>query len=231
MSEKVFRRDRLERVVGMVIAVLVVIGASYLWRLPQAHGPRAVLAVYLLSAFLLLAGALAIFRRIVPRAYEREHRLTSLSFFLEIVLWGVFFAFPCIYNPFDWAWSSLHRSEGAPVLLGVGWACVGLGLVVLVISMAWLGWPRSSGQGSKTLETSGPYRVTRNPQLIGGVLLIIGYVVLWPSWYAVGWMVVFGAMAHMMVLAEERYLRAIHGEAYEEYCRRVARYWGFPRRC
>jgi protein-S-isoprenylcysteine O-methyltransferase Ste14 len=224
------RRDRLERAVGMVVAVLAVTGVSYLWRLLQAWGPRAVLAVYLVSAFLLLAGARVIFCRVVQRAYERERRLTSLSFFLQIVIWGVYFAFPCIYNPFDWAWSSLHGSQDAAGLWGVGWACVGLGLVVLVIAMAWLGWPRSSGQGSKKLEICGPYRVTRNPQLMGGVLLITGYVVLWPSWYALGWLVLYATMAHMMVLTEEGYLRAIHGEVYEQYCRRVPRYLGFPRR-
>lgn len=223
------RRDKFERIAGTGGAVLLVTGASYLWRLPQAWGPRAVLAVYSVSASLLLGGAFVIFRRVVRRAYEREGQLTSVSFFLQIAIWGIYFAFPCIYNPFDWAWSS-QGGQDAVVLWAAGWACVGFGLVVSVIAMAWLGWPRSSGQGSQKLEVSGPYRVTRNPQLMGGLLLITGYVVLWPSWYAVGWLVLYPAMVHMMVLTEEGYLRALHGEAYQQYCRRVPRYLGVPRR-
>jgi protein-S-isoprenylcysteine O-methyltransferase Ste14 len=225
----IIRRDRLERAVSMAAGVLAVTGASHLWHLLQACGPTAVLAVYFVSAFLLLAGARAVFCSVVQRAYQRERRLTSLAFFLQIVIWGMYFAFPYIYNPFDWAWSSAHGSRSHAGLWGVGWACVALGLVVLAIAIAWLGWPRSSGQGSKALEISGPYRVTRNPQLVGCLLLVTGYVVLWPSWYALGWLALYAGTAHMMVLAEEGYLRAAHGELYEQYRRRVPRYLGFHR--
>ena len=84
MSERVSRRDSSERAVGLVVAVLVVTGASYLWRLPQAWGPGAVLAVYLLSASVLPAGAFVISGKVVPRACEREGQMTSLSFFLRL---------------------------------------------------------------------------------------------------------------------------------------------------
>jgi protein-S-isoprenylcysteine O-methyltransferase Ste14 len=77
---------------------------------------------------------------------------------------------------------------------------------------------------------SGPYRVTRNPQLMGGALLIVGYIVLWPSWYALGWLALFAVMTHLMVLTEEEHLRRIHREGYERYCKQVPRYLGFPRK-
>jgi protein-S-isoprenylcysteine O-methyltransferase Ste14 len=230
MNGKALWRNRLEQAAGMVTALLAVTGVSYLWRLPQAWGPRVVLAVYWFSFFLLLGAALVIFRRVVRRAYQLQGRLTPPSFFLQILLWGIYFAFPCIYDPYDWAWSSPNGAAGTPLLAIVGWTCVGLGLGSLALAMAWLGWFRSSGQGSKNLEQSGPYRVIRNPQLMAGMLLIAGYIALRPSWYALGWFVLYAAMAHSMVLAEERWLKTIHGETFEKYCRRVPRYVGLPRR-
>ena len=229
MSGRIVWGSIIGRVVGGVFAALAVTAAAYVWRLPQTHSPQAMLIVYVVSAILLFVGASVIFRRVVRRSYEQNHRLTSFPFFLQLLVWGMFFAFPCIYNPFDWAWSQSHTSRVIPVLGGIGWACVGIGLLVLAIAMSWLGLPRSCGLEGKGLEISGLYRVTRNPQLMGGMVLVIGYVVLWPSWYALGWAVLYAIMAHMMVLTEESYLRAVHGEAYAQYCKRVPRYLGFPR--
>ena len=77
---------------------------------------------------------------------------------------------------------------------------------------------------------TGLYRLSRNPQIVGGSLLVIGSAVQWPSWYALGWVILYGAITHMMVLTEEEHLSAVHGEAYARYCERVPRYLGFPRR-
>mgnify|MGYP001076497985 CR=1 FL=1 len=230
MSRRVIKSDAIGHLVGAVIAASAVTAVSYILRLPQAHGPQAVLAVYLVSAFLMVVGAFIVFRRIVRRGYEQNRRLTPLTFFLQILIWGTFFAFPCIYNPFNWAWSRSSASQAIPVLGGLGWACVWIGLIILAIAFAWLGLLRSCGQGLNKLEMSGLYHVTRNPQLMGGALIIIGYTMLWPSWYALGWVVLYAIMAHMMVLTEEKHLHAVHGEAYAQYCKRVPRYLGFPRR-
>jgi protein-S-isoprenylcysteine O-methyltransferase Ste14 len=220
--------DIIGQVVGGVIAALAVTAASYIWRLPQAHGWQAVLAVYAASVILLVSGAYVIFRRVVRRCYEQHRRLTPFPFFLQLLIWGMFCAFPTICNPFNWAWSQSHTSRVIPVLGSIGWTCVWIGLVILVIAMGQLGLPRSFGQEARRLESSGVYRVTRNPQLMGGVMLVIGYVVLWPSWYALGWVILYAILAHMMVLTEEGHLRAVHGEAYARYCKRVPRYLGFP---
>lgn len=229
MSEKIIRGDIIGQAAGGIIAALVVTAASYILRLPQAHSPQAVLAVYVVSAILLFVGAFIIFRRVVRRGYEQNRRLTLFPFFLQLLIWGMFFAFPCIYNPFNWAWSQSHTHQAIPVLVSIGWTCVWIGLLILVIAMAWLGLPRSCGLEGKKLEMSGLYRTTRNPQFMGGMLLVIGYVVLWPSWYALGWVILFASMMHMMVLTEEEHLHRIFDEEYKQYCKRVPRYLGFPR--
>jgi protein-S-isoprenylcysteine O-methyltransferase Ste14 len=70
------------------------------------------------------------------------------------------------------------------------------------------------------LIQTGPYRVNRNPQIVGGSLLVIGSAVLWPSWYALGW-VLYGVVAHLMVLTEEEHLHKAYGEEYVGYCEQV----------
>jgi protein-S-isoprenylcysteine O-methyltransferase Ste14 len=230
MSERIIWGDIIGQVLGGVIAALAVTVASYIWRLPQTHSPQAVLVVYVVSVILLFVGAHVIFRRVVRRGYEQNHRLTLLPSFLQLLIWGLFFAFPCIYNPINWAWSQSYTSQVVPIIGSVGWACVWIGLASMLGAIAWLGLPRSFGQKGEKLVSSGPYRVTRNPQVMGGALLIVGYIVLWPSWFALGWLVLFAFMSRMMILTEEEYLRRIHGEDYEKYCKQVPRYLGFPRK-
>ncbi len=48
------------------------------------------------------------------------------------------------------------------------------------------------------------------------------------SWHALGLVVLFAAIAHLMVLTEEEHLRRVFGEEYARYCARVPRYLGLP---
>jgi protein-S-isoprenylcysteine O-methyltransferase Ste14 len=226
----VVRADRIRQAVGGVVAALAVAGVSYVWRLPRAHAPQAVLAVYAASMVVLAFGAWVVFRRVVRSGYERSGRLEPFPLFLEFLVWGLFFAFPCIYNPFNWAWSQSGSTRTIPLLGVTGWICVGSGLLMLSVAFGWLGVLRSCGQNGRRLEVSGPYRLSRNPQIVGGLVLVVGYVVLWPSLYALGWLFLFAFLAHAMVLVEESHLRATYGVAYVGYCQRVSRYLGFPRR-
>jgi uncharacterized membrane protein len=83
-----------------------------------------------------------------------------------------------------------------------------------------------SGYKTNTLITSGPYAMCRNPlyffSLIGVVgvalvtetlslplVLFAGFVFYYPS----------------VVLGEERRLASLHGQAFEEYCRRTPRFF------
>jgi protein-S-isoprenylcysteine O-methyltransferase Ste14 len=106
----------------------------------------------------------------------------------------------------------------------VAWIGIGLGLAVVAGSLAWVGLGRSLGQSGRGLEVRGPYRFSRNPQIVGECPLILGYVLLWPSWYAFGWAFLYAALAHMMVLSEEEHLMALFGATYRNYCRVTPRY-------
>jgi len=178
MNRKIVWSETLEQIAGMTVTLLIVTAAAYLW---QAWGQWAILITYSVSLLLMFLGAWIIFRRIVRRAYKQNGRLTSHSIFLQLLIWGLLFAFPYIYNLIEWAWSQSELSHAFPILGIIGWACVWIGVAVVVGAMFWLGLTRTFGQKGRKLETSGPYSVTRNPQIAGGAIIIIGCVLLWPS--------------------------------------------------
>jgi protein-S-isoprenylcysteine O-methyltransferase Ste14 len=67
------------------------------------------------------------------------------------------------------------------------------------------------------IVTSGPYRYSRNPLYVGLTLLYCGLTFVLNTWW--------GFVMHRgVVLREERYLEAKFGDAYRQYCSRVARY-------
>jgi protein-S-isoprenylcysteine O-methyltransferase Ste14 len=183
-----------------------------------------VLAIYLTCAFLLLGAAWIVFRIIVRRDYLSRGRLSLLSTTLESLIWGPFFCFPYIYNPPSWPAFWLPDRDIHPLIRYTGVALIIIGLALMLIAMASLGFRRSFGQEVNRLKQTALYGLTRNPQIVGSWPLILGVAIRWPSWYALGWMVIFAAMAHMMVLTEEEHLQDVFGEVYRRYCERVPRY-------
>jgi protein-S-isoprenylcysteine O-methyltransferase Ste14 len=182
------------------------------------------LSAYLVAALALLGLSYVVFQVIVKRTYLRCGRLGTGVGLLQAFMWGPFFVFPYLYNAPHWAWFWTHPHPVGSDVLAVAVGLITLGLMFVAIAMAQLGLPHSTGRRATTLHESGLYGLSRNPQIVAGVPLIVGLALLWPSWYALGWIAIYFAMAHMMVLAEEAHLRHRHGQAYETYCARVPRY-------
>jgi len=179
------------------------------------------ITLYLFSAFIILLAAFFIFRKVVRCDYYRKGQLTPISTFLEILIFFLFGASAYIFVPSDWP--QVHIS---PIPMTIGWIFIPIGLAIMLIAMGGLGLRRSLGQEVNMLKQGGLYRITRNPQILGCGLALVGLVVLWPSWYVVGWVIQYAIITHMMVLTEEEHLRAIHGQVYVQYCKRVPRYLG-----
>jgi protein-S-isoprenylcysteine O-methyltransferase Ste14 len=110
----------------------------------------------------------------------------------------------------------------------IGLTSLSIGLAIMFIGIYRLGLIRAFGLQTGVLVKSSYYRVTRNPQVLGCVLYVIGFIVLWPSWYALGWGLSLMVILHVMVLTEEEYLFHTYAQDYEQYCKRVPRYLGFP---
>jgi protein-S-isoprenylcysteine O-methyltransferase Ste14 len=75
-----------------------------------------------------------------------------------------------------------------------------------------------------SLQVNGLFRFSRNPMYLGVFATLLATVLYtWnPILLLVGIFIV--VVHHLIVLAEEQYLRKVFGEDYAEYCRRVRRY-------
>jgi protein-S-isoprenylcysteine O-methyltransferase Ste14 len=179
------------------------------------------IVVFLASALLLLVAATFIFRVVVRRDYMRRGRLSLFSGILELLVFCLWAWHAYVYRPDDWP--AVHVGS---VLRVVGWVAFAGGMVVAFGTMIVFGMSRAFGWRVDMLKQSGLYRLTRNPQVVAFLLAMIGYLVLWPSWYGLGSVAIVSVMSHTMVLTEEEHLRDSYGDEYVRYCERVPRYLG-----
>jgi len=177
--------------------------------------------IYIVSAVGLMAFALIVFRIFVRRSYRRRGRLTWLTSLLEFLVFFLLGTFTWLDLPRGWPPEDVH-----PVLRIMGWLCIAIGLAAMIIVIFWFGWLRAMGREVDELIQFGPYRISRNPQIVACFIAVFGYALLWPSGHTLGWVIIFLAIAHMMVLTEEEHLRDTFGEKYARYSARVPRYVG-----
>jgi len=178
-------------------------------------------AIYLFAYVALLIAGLFILRVVVRREYRNRGRLTPLPCTLQAVLFIAYGGFPALYLGTDWP--AVHVN---PVQRALGLFLLYGGLAILLYGMLVLGVLRSLGAGQTGLLRSGLYRCTRNPQALACGAYVVGFTLLWPSWYALGWAVLFAILIHAMVVTEEEHLRSLHGHSHDNYCRKAPRYLG-----
>jgi len=176
----------------------------------------------LLLVAALAAGAFWVFAR-VRADYRARGRLSRPVAILQV---GYF----CVYALSSYAVldSRLPHVRTAGPLFPAAIVLMILGALLVLLSMPFLG-RRSFGQEVGGLHTAGLYRFSRNPQLVGGFLFILGYTCLWPSWPGALWAALWLLIAHLMVRGEEEHLRKTFGQEYEANCTRVPRYLGLPK--
>ena len=178
----------------------------------------------LFLAFLLLSFAYFVFRRIVRRDYLERGKLSPLASMLQLLVFSVYFFFPHLFNPPEWAWFwKLSSSETRYGQL-IGLVIICIGFLVAFGTMAWFGIGKAFGLNVDGLTIQGPYKISRNPQVLGGYLLVIGTAIQWLSIYSIGWILMYAIIIHWMVMTEEEHLSQIYGEEYEKYCSKVPRY-------
>ncbi|MGM9837672.1 MAG: methyltransferase family protein [Paludibacteraceae bacterium] len=81
------------------------------------------------------------------------------------------------------------------------------------------------------LMTKGPYRLCRNPMLLGIFIYATGFCVMLWTWQALVVFIIFVGIMMVQVLTEEKRLRADFGKEYDDYCARTGRFvpWSFKK--
>lgn len=186
-----------------------------MWRLHPL-----VLIFVALGLFLM---ALAVFA-MVRRDYRVKAHLSPLVSVLQV---GYFCTYAvCSYVFLDSRISNI-RTTGAQFPLAI--VLMGAGFAAVLFSMPALG-RRSFGREAGELNTAGLYRYSRNPQLVGGFLFILGYALLWPSWQGMLWASLWMPISALMVRGEEQHLERVFGQEYRDYCAKTPRFIGWPKR-
>jgi protein-S-isoprenylcysteine O-methyltransferase Ste14 len=171
--------------------------------------------------FTLLVGVLT-FRIIVRRDYLQRGSLSFLATTLEFVIFALHANLPYLYLGVPWPLfpplpeSFLQRNLSLVIIAA--------GLVATLGIMAYLGFKTSIGEQPGTIRQTGPYRWSRNPQLLSYALMLLGFVGLFPSINSLAWFLLYAAIAHLMVLTEEEHLGNQFEGLYKEYCNQVPRY-------
>ena len=88
----------------------------------------------------------------------------------------------------------------------------------------------TSGQNEKliatSLNTTGPYALTRNPLYLGNLGITLGLcLVAHDVWLLAVVALLFALQYRAIIAAEEQFLRERFGAEYDGYCARVPRFW------
>ena len=107
----------------------------------------------------------------------------------------------------------------------VGWFLMLFGLFMCAISMLHFGSGKKViGMDTTKLETTGLYRITRNPQYVFYNLFHLGYAMTGNSWITFLAVALFRTTVHLTILIEEEHLLDVYGEEYSNYLKSTPRY-------
>ena len=116
----------------------------------------------------------------------------------------------------------------SPRGLVIGTVLVALGIALIAVSGLYFkrsGTPVRPVSPTITIVARGPYAISRNPMYVGMTLLLLGLAFAMSSWIIAVAALFFAAVVHWgVILPEERYLEALHGDTYLRY-KLVVRRW------
>jgi len=126
----------------------------------------------------------------------------------------------------------IHLLQGAPLVAAL--AALALGLVIFascVLDFALRGrGTLAPVDPPKRLVVEGLYRYSRNPMYVGLLLILLSQAALCRSRTLLIYSAIVTAMFHLWtVFYEEPRLRKSFGPEYEDYCRRIGRWWTLTR--
>jgi len=176
---------------------------------------------YLVCSLIFLLISFLVFRVIVRNDYLKKSKLSPVSYSLEAIVFVVHANLMYLFIPVTWP--HLPSLPGNLTLKLFFLVMLILGLAILTIAWFGLGTRRSFGQDKNKLNTSGIYKYSRNPQLVGYGIILLGFALLFISWYSFSWLVQYIIISYFMIRSEEEFLNLTYGEEYEKYCSAVPR--------
>jgi protein-S-isoprenylcysteine O-methyltransferase Ste14 len=127
--------------------------------------------------------------------------------------------------------STWHFNLPAPLARGGGMVLAGVGATLcLGAAYAFGSFKRLNFLDHTRLVTEGIYRWSRNPQLVGWTLVLVGLGLARESAMVLLLALVCWVSYRLHLPTEEDHLRRVFGDAYEAYRQRTARYLGLPRK-
>ena len=130
------------------------------------------------------------------------------------------------------------KPDGASIFAvrtdAIGWlggCIVGAGVAVHFWSSVSLARGERQRAETGALVTDGPFRYVRNPIYLAGITLLLGVGLLYSTWRVLDLVLPLLLLLYFhvaVVWAEEPALRRRFGSKYEEYCKRVPRWFPVP---
>lgn len=121
-----------------------------------------------------------------------------------------------------------------PASLGLAqWTGMGVGVLGFLLAVSCVLTFVVIGRGTaapfdppRRLVSRGPYRYVRNPMYIGAGLVLAGAALFYGSPWLWAYLGLLWIVVHLLVvLYEEPTLRRLFGQDYEDYTKRVERWW------
>jgi protein-S-isoprenylcysteine O-methyltransferase Ste14 len=147
---------------------------------------------------------------------------------VERLLWPIWVPVIALWNVLPWTVLSRSHDWMLPRLIA---SLLGFGCFVATVS-CWVrlgrSWSMAVVLGQKTeLVRNGPYAFVRHPIYALSITLMLCSVVVVPTLPMLGLALLHLPFMWMKARSEERFLSAIHGRSYTNYCLRTGRF--FPR--
>lgn len=109
-------------------------------------------------------------------------------------------------------WNPIHIASNLIIVAGF-----------LLLASAWRVLYRSQRDG--TLAMSGPYARIRHPQYVAFVVIMIGFLLQWPTLATMVMFPILVAVYVRLARREERDVSAEFGQAWDHYAARTPRFW------
>lgn len=120
-------------------------------------------------------------------------------------------------------WSTLLGEKGDPHFGPLHIASyVFLGLGFYLLSAAWN--VLYQAQRANRLATAGPYARIRHPQYVAFVMILLGFLLQWPTLLTLVMFPILVAMYGRLAVAEEREMRERFGAEFDAYAARTPRF-------